>query len=44
MDTVVRIPTQVATRFRFKSPPDSDSLRHPLEGEERTLDKLHKSR
>jgi hypothetical protein len=26
----VRIPTQVATRFRFIAPPDSDLSRHPI--------------
>lgn len=26
----VRIPTQAATRIWFKSPPDSDSFRHPI--------------
>ena len=29
----VRIPTQVATRFRFIAPPDSDLSRHPIPGE-----------
>ena len=29
----MRIPTQVATRFRFISPPDSDLSRHPIPGE-----------
>jgi hypothetical protein len=32
----VRIPAQVATRFRFIAPPDSDLSRHPIPTESAT--------